>query len=140
MDRYKMPKGTEKFDGRIWPPIPENDFHYLDEASMIIPGWPGYRNRPGRSGLDPLDNEFELARMEGIFIRNLIKGRLRPNERLYRILMFVIGMFCLLLFFLPVMEQVSGGYVYPIAWCYLGIPGVLGVLLLWNLFLTTRRS
>jgi hypothetical protein len=135
-----MSERKDKLDDWIWPPVPEEDFHYLDEASLIIPGRPGYRNRPGRSGLDPLDNEFELARMEGIFIRALITGRLRPNELFYRILMFVFGVFCLLLFALPVLERLIGGYVYPIAWCYSLMPAALGVLILWNLFLTIRGN
>lgn len=135
-----MSEETDKFDDWIWPPVPEDDFHYLDEASLIISGWPGYRTRPGRSGLDPLDNEFELARMEGVFIRALITGRLRPDELVYRILMFVSGIICLLLFALPVMERLTGGYVYPVAWCYSLMPAAFGVLILWNLFLTIRGN
>jgi hypothetical protein len=64
---------------QFWPPVTDEQFHYLDEKSLVLRGWPGYRTRPGRSGLDPLDNEFELAQMEGKFIRALISGKLDPR-------------------------------------------------------------
>ena len=35
---------------------------------VLIPGTPGYRTRPGRSGLDYLESEWELAHMEGLFL------------------------------------------------------------------------
>ncbi len=114
---------------------PKEDAPYLDSVSLTIPGRPGYRVRPGRSGLDYLDNEFELAYMEGLFIRRLITGRLRTTEVVYLVVMAGAGLFCLLLGLLPVAEAVTGGQVFPLAWCYSAMPGVLGSLLLWNLAL-----
>jgi hypothetical protein len=108
---------------------------YLDEIAMTIPGRPGYRTRPGRSGLDPLDNRFELAYMEGLFIRRLITGRLRTHNVLYLVLMAATAAFCLTLAALPVFEYLTGGIVYVDAWCAVAEPAVLGTLLAWNLAL-----
>src|SRR5574338_934128 len=56
-----------------------------------LPGFPGYRLREGRSGLDPLDTDWEAAHMEGTFYRNLFTLRLRTRNTFYLILMFVFG-------------------------------------------------
>jgi hypothetical protein len=58
-----------------------NNSPHLDQTARL-PGWPGNRTRDSRSGLDPLENEYELAHMEGILIRNLFTGNLRPLNKL----------------------------------------------------------
>lgn len=54
-------------------------------------GFPGYRQRDGRSGLDPIDNENELGHMEGSFARALFTLKLRTRNPLYLIAMFLLG-------------------------------------------------
>jgi hypothetical protein len=54
-------------------------------------GWPGYRTRPGRSGLDPLDTRNEAAHMEGTFLRNLFTLRARTRNPFYLFFMFIFG-------------------------------------------------
>ena len=54
-------------------------------------GFPGYRQRDGRSGLDPIDNENELGHMEGSFARALFTLKLRTRNPLYLIGMFLLG-------------------------------------------------
>jgi hypothetical protein len=56
-----------------------------------LPGWPGYRTRAGRSGLDPLDTRNEAAHMEGLFYRNVFTLRARTRNPFYLLLMFVLG-------------------------------------------------
>jgi hypothetical protein len=56
-----------------------------------LQGFPGYRNRDNRSGLDPIDNETELAHMEGSFARRLFTLQLRTRNPLYLVLMFLLG-------------------------------------------------
>lgn len=73
--------------------------------------------------------------MEGLFIRALITGGLRTAEPVYLVLMAFLAGVSLFLSSLPVVEQSVGGYVFPVAWCYSLVPGVLGFLLLWNLIL-----
>ena len=121
-----------------WPPIDLSEHPHLSENEIYLSGWPGYRNRPGRSGLDYLDNEFELAHMEGRFIRALITLNLRSGEVFHLFLMLIVGLFSLLLGLLPVVELFSGGFVYPIAWCYSFIPGFIGLFLLLNFVLSLK--
>jgi hypothetical protein len=56
-----------------------------------LPGWPGYRTRSSRSGLDPLDTRSEAAHMEGVFLRNIFTLRARTRNPLLLIMMFVFG-------------------------------------------------
>ena len=71
---------------------PDSEAPWLSEVARELPGWPGYRTRPGRSGFDPLDNEFELAHMQGLFLRRLLTGRLRTKEPAYLTAMVIIGL------------------------------------------------
>ena len=59
------------------PPIPLSEDFDLYENVTLLPGWPGYRIRPGRSGLDWIDTQYEMAHMAGVFIRQLITGAWR---------------------------------------------------------------
>ena len=54
-------------------------------------GQPGYRTRPNRSGLDPVNSPAEEAFMEGTFIRNVFTLKARTHNPFYLILMFVFG-------------------------------------------------
>jgi hypothetical protein len=66
-----------------------------------LPGWPGYRTRPGRSGYDPIDTNLEWAFQQGLFIKRLLTGQLRPHQPTYRALMLIFGaLFPLALLFL----------------------------------------
>jgi hypothetical protein len=46
------------------------------ETPGPLPGWPGYRTRGGRSGLDPIDNNTEAGHTVGTFLQGLISGQL----------------------------------------------------------------
>ena len=70
---------------------------YLDPSSRMR-GWPGYRTRPDPtglgqepSGLDYVDSTAELGQMEGRFIHNLLTGRLRTENPVYRLVMALSG-------------------------------------------------
>lgn len=60
-------------------------------GGIQIRGFPGYRTRDNRSGLDPLDTRAEAAFMEGTFYRNLYTFRLRTRNPFYLALMFLFG-------------------------------------------------
>lgn len=64
-----------------------------DEVSgnVQLQGWPGYRTRGYRSGLDPVDTRAETGHMQGVFIRNLITLQARTRNPIYLVLMFVFG-------------------------------------------------
>jgi TRAP-type C4-dicarboxylate transport system permease small subunit len=56
-----------------------------------LQGWPGYRTRDNRSGLDPIDSRAEAAHMGGTFFYNLFTLRLRSRNPFYLLLMFLFG-------------------------------------------------
>jgi superkiller protein 3 len=86
-------------------------WYYLDESAYHIPGTPGYRIRPGRSGYDQLDTAFELARLQGIVIKRVFTGKFRTKNPLDLFTMIILGLV----------------YCFPI----IGIPiGVWGTLII----------
>ena len=109
---------------------------YMDEVASQLPGWPGYRTRPGRSGLDYLDSEFELAHMEGLLLRRLFTGKLRTTNPLYLAGMGVLGGLCILPALLttisPTLDAVCPGLVYFIPMA------IGGIALLYNLAANLR--
>ena len=58
-----------------------SDNESMYKASTLNPGEPGYRNRPGRTGLDPLENRQEAGRMVGLAIRSLFRRILRLFQK-----------------------------------------------------------
>ena len=86
----------------------------------LIPGWPGYRTRGQRSGLDPIDTRTEAAHMEGVFLYRLFTLRARTRKPLILVLMFVFGvipfvsLLSLLIFEFPAQEAANWLY-----WFYL---------------------
>jgi hypothetical protein len=112
---------------------------YLDPHASL-PGWPGYRTRPGRSGYDYLDNQFEWGHMLGVLLRMLFTGKLRTKNPFYQILMG----FCGLVYSFPLLIGLAGfiGGAYPLSVANLIIFLVLlvwsapGIALLVNLYLS----
>lgn len=49
-----------------------------DLWSNLGPGDPGYRLRPGASGLDPMETYTEGGRVFGLLIKGAVTGRLGP--------------------------------------------------------------
>lgn len=70
-------------------PIP--GWMYLDANAFLLIGWPGHRNRPGRSGYDPLDRDFEYAHMQGLIFRRLMTRTFRTRNPFYLVLMAYLG-------------------------------------------------
>ncbi len=56
--------------------VPVPGWWYLDANAFLLRGWAGHRTRPGRSGYDPLDRDFELAHVEGVVIRRLLTSQI----------------------------------------------------------------
>ena len=69
-----------------------------------FPGEAGYRTRQGRTGLDPIETNLEVGRIEGHFIRKLFTGHLRTHNPIYLFIMFALGL-CFL--FLPLASFLS---------------------------------
>ncbi len=50
-----------------------------DDEIILLPGWPGYRTQPGRSGLDYIDTQMEMGHMAGVFLRQLFTNTWRRS-------------------------------------------------------------
>lgn len=87
-------------------PIP--GWIYLDANAFLLRGWPGYRNRPGRSGYDPLERDFEFAHILGVSIRELFDGKYRTKNPIYLFLIICAGLlFCSPLLVLTTLHQLD---------------------------------
>jgi tetratricopeptide (TPR) repeat protein len=66
--------------------------YYLSKTALVLPGWPGHRTRPGRSGLDPLDTYFEQAHITGLLLRQLFTGQLRLESWISIVLSVMVAL------------------------------------------------
>lgn len=101
-------------------------------ASAPLPGWPGYRTRDGRSGLDPVDNDIESGHVVGVFLRRFFTMTLRTHHAYQTGLLGVIGFLLLAPFVLAVTETLGGTQMQPGAWVYLSLTGLVGLFALTN--------
>ena len=98
-----------------------------------LQGWPGFRTRAGRSGLDPVDNDTESGYMAGVMLRRLLTGKLRTRNPFALLLLAVVGLACILPLLLAVLEALRGNLLHLGAWVWIAIPFFLGIALLVNL-------
>jgi len=114
-----------------------------ESASNSLQGWPGYRTRAGRSGLDPIDNDMEGGHMAGVFIRRLLTGRLRTRNPLSLLVWAVVGVGCVAPLPLAVLEALRGDLLPFGAWVLIVLSFLFGMALLINLvrnLLDSRRK
>lgn len=122
-DTAKIPESDE--------PLPQ--WLYMNEKSFLLMGYPGYRNRQGRSGYDPLERNAEQARMQGIMIHLLLNRKFRTRNPIYLILMACAGILYFLVGVLPFslgnMNGIIAGIIYsPYS--------IVGTMLLVNVYLS----
>ena len=101
-------------------------------TSSSLRGYPGYRTREGRSGLDPIDNDAESGHMAGIFLRRLLTGKLRTRSPFTLLLLVVLGLGCVAPLFLAVLEAFRGDLLPFEAWVMIAIAGIIGTAMLVN--------
>lgn len=85
----------------------------FNDPGMMLPGWPGYRTRPGRSGFDPLDTSFEDAHMTGRIIKMIFTGRYYTDDPLFVTLLMFFGYYLLANFTLLVTLSLCTQISYP---------------------------
>jgi hypothetical protein len=120
-------KGDHLMDGYD---IPEDGLP-LDEQARILRGWPGYRTRDDRWGLDPVASPAEEARMEVLFLKGLFTGQFIAHHVFYLAIMFILGMMLgVMPLLLIVMELLFGGNWKALVPTSLGLPYLLGGWLL----------
>jgi len=116
-------------------PIP--GWMYLDANAFLLVGWAGHRTRPGRSGYDPLDRDFEFAHMQGTVIRLLITRKFRTRDPIYLLFMSYLG----LIYSLPLLgaiELLQGNLNYiPFIIVYSPY-WIVGIAFLINVYLSLR--
>jgi hypothetical protein len=99
-------------------------------TSSSLRGYPGYRTREGRSGLDPIDNDAEGGHMAGVLVQRLLTGKLRTRNPFTLLLLAVLGLGCVAPLFLAVLEAVRGDLLPFGAWVLVIITGFLGIAML----------
>ena len=104
-----------------------------EDASNSLQGWPGYRTRAGRSGLDPVDNDAESGHMAGVMLRRLLGGTLRTRNPLTLLVWGVLGLGCVAPLLLAILEAFRSNLLPFGAWLLITISFVLGIALLVNL-------
>ena len=109
-----------------------------------IPGFPGYRTRDGRTGLDPIDTRMEAAYMEGKFYRKLFTGKIRTRNLFHLTGMFIFGPVLFSLFMIFVVTTIVNLFQYPLGYLVglfvillppLAITGALAVNLVINILI-----
>lgn len=106
-----------------------NDKDERNDPSTL-PGWPGYRTRDGRMGLDPIDTRSEAAHTTGTIFQKLIYGRIRNPIHL-----FLLGAFGLVLItplVLAISETTNGNPFPWNAWIFILLIGFVGLAVLVN--------
>jgi hypothetical protein len=107
----------------------ENDNR--DDPSSL-PGWPGYRTRGGRSGLDPIDTRTEAAHTFGTFVQSLFTGQLRIRNPIYLFLSGVLGLVLVFPLILAIWDMLNGNRFSLEVGITLLIAGMTGIAMLTN--------
>jgi hypothetical protein len=98
--------------------------------SSVLPGWPGYRTRAGRSGYDPIDTRAEAGHMAGTILQRLFVGQTRNRVHLF--LLGVLGLILITPLVLTISETLSGNLLPWNAWLFVLILGIVGLAILIN--------
>jgi hypothetical protein len=101
-----------------------------ENDSGVLPGWPGYRTREGRSGYDPIDTRTEAAHTAGTILQKLFTGRMRNPVHL--VFLAVLGLVLLAPLVLAISELMSGHGLPWNAWLFVSITGLAGLVILIN--------
>jgi len=95
-----------------------------------LPGWPGYRTRDGRTGLDPIDTRSEAAHTVGTIFQKLIYGNIRNPIQLF--LLGVLGLTLSTPLVLAIFETMNGNPFPWNAWIFILLIGFVGLAVLVN--------
>lgn len=99
-------------------------------SSGVLPGWPGYRTRAGRSGYDPIDTRAEAGHMAGTILQTLFVGQIRNRVHLF--LLGVLGLILITPLVLAVSETLNANPLPWNAWLFVLVVGIVGLAILIN--------
>jgi hypothetical protein len=100
------------------------------DNSSLLPGWPSYRTRAGRSGYDPIDTRTEAAHTAGTLLQRLFTGEIR--KPFYLFLSGVLGLILTAPLVLGILESLNGNVFPWNAWLFLLVTGIAGIVILIN--------
>ena len=109
--------------------IKQNDTDSQDNSGLL-PGWPGYRTRAGRSGYDPIDTRTEAAHTAGTLHQRLFTGEI--GKPFYLFLSGVLGLILTAPLVLAILESLNGNMLPWNAWLFLLVTGIAGIVILIN--------
>jgi hypothetical protein len=109
----------------------EDDRDEQNNPNVLLPGWPGYRTRDGRSGYDYVDNQAEAGHSAGTFLRTFIAGRM--TNPIHLLLSGILGLTLTSPLVLAILETINGYQLPWNAWIFLLVIGIAGVAILLNL-------
>ena len=110
---------------------PGEIFYQLKGELGSLQGWPGFRHRPGRIGLDPLDTYYELSHFQGVILRKLITGEVFTTNPLYLFIMYLYGLLGISPLIASIILVIQGRYMFGLN-VFLLPYELLGIGLLWN--------
>jgi hypothetical protein len=87
---------------------PGETYSQIQGKMATVQGWPGFRNRIGRLGTDPLDTDFELAHMEGVIVRKLIDRQVFTTNPFYLFFMALWGIILVAPLVVSIIETIQG--------------------------------
>jgi hypothetical protein len=102
------------------------------EQERFLIGWPGYRTRPEKSGLAPVESQAEYGHMGGLMAHWLLTGRFRTRNPVYQFFMVFVGVWWSWPLLLFVTTLSSGEYEYIWLLVFMAPTLLAGVLLLVN--------
>jgi hypothetical protein len=80
-------------ESRYLPDV-RTDFGFYDEKNRWLIGWPGYRTRPGKSGLAYIETVAEEAHFEGLMLRWPYFEKFRTHNPIYLLSLFILALLC----------------------------------------------
>ncbi|KAA3644633.1 MAG: hypothetical protein DWQ07_14555 [Chloroflexi bacterium] len=101
----------------------------FDNPDFQLPGWPGYRTRPGYSGYDPLDYQYEYSHFQGRIMRSLITRDWHTNNLFFKSILDFVGLTFLFFNLLGYIGLALTGLFYLVNMGLWGAIGLLGILL-----------
>jgi hypothetical protein len=99
-------------------------------SSGVLPGWPGYRTRAGRSGYDPIDTRAEAGHMAGTILQTLLVGQIRNRVHLF--LLGVLGLIFITPLVLAISETLNANPLPWNAWLFVLVVGIVVLAILIN--------
>lgn len=109
------------------------DFQIFDQNPALLPGWPGYRTQPGKSGLGYLETQAEWAHIQGVLFRKLITGGFQTRNPVYWVCLSLYGLISASPLVLLFVAEPAGRMAFISELALFAPNSLIGILLLINM-------